>query len=129
MRRATSRPERRRSARLAAVASLSFLMPGPAVSAQQPEAAGQETAQRKAASFVEEARAATVRYHDRGVAIAEGYRRLGPDFPGMGEHWINPGLVIQGRLDAARPQVLSYSVIDGEIRLTGAAYALPLPPG
>lgn len=81
------------------------------------------------AAFVAIVREATARFHDRGVAIREGYRKLGPDFPAMGEHWIHPGLVIDGEVDPARPPVLSYASLEGHVTLTGVAYTLPLDGG
>lgn len=58
------------------------------------------------AEFLAAAHAATARYRDPRVAIADGYRAIGPDFPGMGEHWVHPGLLVGGQLDAAHPQIL-----------------------
>ena len=89
--------------------------------------------------FVAAARAGTARYRDREVAVADGYRPVGPDFPGMGEHWINPFLLVTGELDPARPPVLEYADIGGRPTLVGVAYAalvadtamprgLPVPP-
>ena len=75
------------------------------------------------------ARDGTRRYRDRDVAIADGYRLIGPDFPGMGEHWIHLGLLLRGELDATRPPVLEYATIDGRPTLVGVAYALPLLRG
>ena len=69
------------------------------------------------------------RFSDVSVAIAEGYRKLGPDFPGMGEHWINPTLVIEGVLDPSSPPVLSYTQIGGERELVGFAFTRVLAPG
>jgi hypothetical protein len=80
-------------------------------------------------AFVERARAATARYQDRAAAIADGYRLIGDDFPGMGEHWIQIGLVFDGVYDPARPEVLTYVTLDGAPRLLGLAYALPLLDG
>lgn len=80
-------------------------------------------------SFVRCARIGTERFHDRDSAILEGYRRIGGDFPAMGEHWINIGLVFDNELDPRRPEVLSYAVIDDEPVLLGVAYALPLLKG
>lgn len=80
-------------------------------------------------AFVTGVRQATARFHDRGVAIREGYRKLGPDFPAMGEHWIQPGLVIDGAVDPARPPVLTYATLEGRVTLTGVAYTLPLGQG
>lgn len=77
-------------------------------------------------AFVSAARAATERYHDRAAAIADGFRLLGPDFPAMGEHWVHPGRMVNGTLDVARPQALSYAMIHGGPVLTGVIYAKPL---
>jgi hypothetical protein len=92
------------------------------------------------ADLVAKARAGTARYRDRAVAIDEGYRAVGPDFPGMGEHYVNMGLLLTATIDPARPPVLEYATIDGKPRLVGVAYAalvtdsapqpgLPVPPG
>lgn len=79
-------------------------------------------------AFVARALDATRPFRDRNEAIRAGYRKLGADFPGMGEHWVNPGLIVRGAVDPARPPVLSYVVIDGEPVLTGLAFTLPLAP-
>jgi hypothetical protein len=92
------------------------------------------------ADLVTTARAGTTRFRDRAVAIDEGYRAVGPDFPGMGEHYVNMGLLLTGTVDPARPPVLEYVTVDGTPRLVGVAYAalvtdsapqpgLPVPPG
>lgn len=80
-------------------------------------------------AFVERARAATAKYHDLGTAIAAGYRLVGPDFPGMGEHWVHTRRVVQRTIDVARPAVLSYLRVEGEPVLTGVAYARPVQRG
>ena len=80
------------------------------------------------AAFASAAMEEVARFSDVGVAIAEGYRKLGPDFPGMGEHWINPTLVIEGRLDPQRPPVLAYARVDGERRFVGFAFTHVLGP-
>ncbi len=79
--------------------------------------------------FVESARAGTEKYKDRSVAIADGYRKIGTDFPAMGEHWINIGLLFDGKFDAAHPEILTYVVVSGNPQLLGVAYILPLLPG
>ena len=83
----------------------------------------------EAALFVEQARVATASFERLESAIAAGYRAIGPDMPGMGEHWINPRLAMWGQIDPARPAVLTYLRIDGLPRLTGVAYATPVAPG
>jgi hypothetical protein len=91
------------------------------------------------ADLVSTARAGTARYQDQAAAIEDGYRAVGPDFPGMGVHWVNKGLLLAGTVDAARPPVLEYVTIDGTPTLVGVAYAalvtdsapqprLPVPP-
>jgi hypothetical protein len=80
-------------------------------------------------AFAERARDATARYQDRAAAIADGYRLIGEDFPGMGEHWIHIGRVFDGAYDATRPEILTYVTLAGTPRLLGIAYALPLLDG
>jgi hypothetical protein len=80
-------------------------------------------------AFVERARAATEKYRDRAVAIADGYRLIGEDFPAMGEHWIHVGLVFDGKYDVDHPEFLTYVDLGGAPRLLGVAYALPLLEG
>jgi hypothetical protein len=81
------------------------------------------------APFLEELEAAGRRFENVSVAVAEGYRRLGPDFPGMGEHWIHPGLVIAGELDPRRPPALGYTLVEGRRVLVSFAYTRVLGPG
>jgi len=87
------------------------------------------SAQNTTASFLDRARTSTAKYQDQSVAILEGYRRIGRDFPAMGEHWIRLDLLFDGRIDAEHPEVLTYVPVEGGSKLTGVAYALPLLPG
>ena len=80
-------------------------------------------------SFADAARLGTARYRDQSVAIAAGYRPMGPDAPGMGRHWVNPRLVVLGSFAAAEPAVLTYVSVDGRPELVGVVYAIPLRPG
>lgn len=101
-----------------------------AIPAPRAGPAATATAERdETARFLERARAATARYRDRRAAISDGYRRLGPDFPFGGEHWISPALVIRGRLVPEEPQALLYVDSGGTAALVGVAYAIPLEPG
>jgi hypothetical protein len=81
------------------------------------------------AAFIEQARQATRVYQDQTAAILDGYRRIGRDFPAMGEHWIKIGLLFDGKIDAAHPEVLAYATVSGKPRLLGLAYVLPLLQG
>lgn len=94
------------------------LGPGPA-DAQDHQASTRE-------AFLDEAAAAAQRYADRREAMADGFRRLGPDFPGMGVHWVQPGRIVSGALTGDAPPVLCYVDIDGRPTLVGLAYTLPL---
>lgn len=87
------------------------------------------TVSAETAAFVAAARAKTERYADRSAAIVAGFRRLGRDFPSMGEHWAHPGKVIAGRFDIGDPAMLTYASIDGKPVLLGVVYAIPLEPG
>jgi hypothetical protein len=80
-------------------------------------------------AFIECAREGTERYRDQATAILDGYRRIGGDFPAMGEHWIRVVLVFDGKIDASRPEVLSYVPVNGRPQLLGVAYAVPLLRG
>jgi hypothetical protein len=73
--------------------------------------------------FVRETREATARYRDQAAALAAGYRPIGPDFPSMGEHWLNRAIIMEGRVDPARPPILEYITIQGQPVLAGVAYA------
>lgn len=79
--------------------------------------------------FIAEARRATERFKDVSVAVSESYLKVGPDFPAMGEHWVNAELIMRAEFDPARPAILTYATIDGKHTLTGAVYALALRPG
>lgn len=81
------------------------------------------------ARLVATVREATARYRDRTEAIDAGYRRIGPDFPGMGEHWISVPLLLEGGVDPRRPPILEYVEINGVPTLVGAAFAVLLAPG
>jgi hypothetical protein len=94
-----------------------------------PGDAGAPTGDPRIPAFIEQARAATGKYRDRAAAIADGYRLIGEDFPGMGEHWIHIGLVFDRRYDVSHPEFLTYVDLGGTPRLLGVAYALPLLEG
>jgi hypothetical protein len=73
-------------------------------------------------------RDATERFKDVAVAEAEGYALLfgcvsGPDWGAMGLHYVNFPLVLDGALDATRPEIILYEPgPDGRLKITGADY-------
>ena len=85
------------------------------------------------ALLVARARAGTAAYRDPEVARAAGYRPVGPDFPGMGRHWVHPRLILRDSLDPATPPILEYAELEGRLTLVGVAYARLVrggaPPG
>ena len=82
-----------------------------------------------AARFLARVRAATARYRERDQAVLDGYRPIGGDFPGMGDHWIDVRTLFSGTFTPEQPPILEYVTIDGRPTLIGVAYALPLLAG
>ena len=79
--------------------------------------------------FVAAARAGTQRYQSAELAAADGFKRVGTEFPFMGEHWVNLARVLENRFDAASPSVLTYITKDGARVLAGVGYGALLRPG
>ncbi len=75
-------------------------------------------------SLIADAERQTRRFADRRIAVAEGYRRVGADFPGMGEHWVNVWSLLQNRVDPARPTLLTYATIAGRPTLLGVGFVV-----
>jgi len=90
------------------------------------EASAQVDAPPAREAFLARAAAAAELYADPLEAMADGFRRLGPDFPGMGAHWVQTGRIVSGQLAGDRPSVLCYVDIGGRRTLVGLAYTLPL---
>lgn len=72
-------------------------------------------------------RAATARYHDVDLALADGYVPVSPCEQSasgtMGVHYLNQQLAGDAEVDPARPEVLLYvPSADGEAQLVGVEY-------
>src|SRR5262249_33517791 len=82
----------------------------------------------QANALVEVVRQSTDRFHDVAIAEAEGYKLMfgcvsGPDSGAMGLHYVNLPLVLDGELDASRPEIILYEPLpNGRLQLTGADY-------
>src|SRR5256885_4979262 len=82
----------------------------------------------KASALVKVVREATERFKDVAIAQAEGYGLQfglvsGPDAGAMGMHFVNFPLVLDGELDATRPEIVIYEPQpNGRLRLIGADY-------
>jgi hypothetical protein len=73
-------------------------------------------------------RESTARYRDPAIAEAEGYHLqfgcvTGPDSGAMGMHYVNMPLVLDGKVDATKPEIVIYEPLpNGRLRLIGADY-------
>ncbi|HJP86728.1 MAG TPA: hypothetical protein VJ852_12100 [Gemmatimonadaceae bacterium] len=81
------------------------------------------------ARLLSAAREGTARYRSIDSAIADGFKRVGVEFPAMGEHWVNVARVLENRFNPARPSVLTYISVGGERQLAGVAYTALLADG
>jgi len=91
-------------------------------------AAAQASAHQKASALVTVVRDATERFHDVAVAEKEGYSLQfgcvsGSEYGAMGMHFVNSPLVMDGELDATRPEIVIYEPQqNGGLNLIGADY-------
>ena len=82
----------------------------------------------RAGALVSIVKEATERFKDPAVAQLEHYGLLfgcvtGPDVGAMGLHFVNFELVMDGELDATRPEIVIYEPQpDGSLQLIGADY-------
>ena len=77
--------------------------------------------------FVQTVRQATDMFRDVGNTAGAGYGPAlgcvsGPEEGAMGVHYVNPELLVDGELDAARPEALIYEFKGGSARLVGAEF-------
>jgi hypothetical protein len=81
-----------------------------------------------------EIRAATARFHDVQVAMAEGYVPHGPcvaqpGLGGMGVHFVNWQLFADAEFSTANPEILMYEPQpDGSMRLVGVEFGVAPEP-
>ena len=79
-------------------------------------------------ALVKVVREATERFKEVSVAEREGYGLMfgcvsGGDWGAMGLHYVNLALVLDGDLDAARPEIVIYEATpNGRLRIIGADY-------
>ena len=84
--------------------------------------------QAQTSALVQVVRDATARFHDVAVAEHEGYFLQfgcvsGSEYGAMGMHFVNMPLVMDGALDASRPEIVIYEPqLDGSLQLIGADY-------
>jgi len=91
-------------------------------------AGGQSSMSAAQSALVKTVREVTERYKDVKVAEAEGYALTfgcvtGENSGAMGLHYVNFPLVLDGVIDARRPEIILYEPTpDGGVRLTGADF-------
>ena len=75
---------------------------------------------------LEAAKAATWKYKDINVALAEGFFQATPDIPGEGFHYLLPSRV-SCNFDPAHPAVLLYAFLPGktQLKLVALEYLIP----
>jgi hypothetical protein len=75
---------------------------------------------------LEAAKAATEKYRDINVALAEGFVLGSPSVPGEGFHYLNPKR-LDCTFDPANPEILLYALLPGrtQLRLVALEYAIP----
>jgi hypothetical protein len=94
-------------------------------SQQQPQTAEQ---QKQENALVKAVRDATERFKNASAAENEGYGLLfgcvsGGDYGAMGLHFVNFPLVVDGQIDAAKPEIVLYEpTSNGRLRITGADF-------
>jgi len=71
-----------------------------------------------------QARNATAKYHDVNQALADGYFNVGY-VPGEGFEYINLSL-FDCTFDLARPEAVHYVPSQGELKLVGVEYVIPI---
>lgn len=85
---------------------------------------------KKTVAELERAKEATVKYQDVHVAEADGYQVVGPDFPGMGVHFV---LTMEPKaFDLEKPPILLYQkdpAAPGRYSLVGVSYLWNAPEG
>ena len=78
--------------------------------------------------LIDKVRAATARYRNINVALAEGFVQgtpcvSGPDFGAMGVHFVLPARIGAGTLNAQEPEALIYEPLQGGgLRLVGVEF-------
>lgn len=77
--------------------------------------------------FVQTVRQATDMFRDVGNTSGAGYEPAlgcvsGPEEGAMGVHYVNPALLVDGELDATRPEALIYESKGNSARLVGAEF-------
>ena len=74
------------------------------------------------AEFLRHSRRTTEAYHRFEAAVADGFLPVGADAPAMGRHWVNIVRLYDGEIDAAKPEILMYTEVNGRKSLVGIGF-------
>ena len=113
-----------RLALLSSLATAALLAaPAPATDSKP----GQADHEHAAASLVQAVRDATRQFIDVNAATAAGYGPFlgcvsGPDHGAMGVHYVKGPLVVDGEIDASKPEALIYEPSGDRLRLVGVEF-------
>jgi hypothetical protein len=77
------------------------------------------------ATQLAQARAAALKYPTAADATKARYVMVAPFLPGLGAHYLNPAYVLDGVIDASKPEVLLYSSNQPDARVVGVSYLTP----
>jgi hypothetical protein len=77
------------------------------------------------ATQLAQARAAALKYPTAADATKARYVMVAPFLPGLGAHYLNPAYVLDGVIDANKPEVLLYSSNQPDARVVGVSYLTP----
>jgi hypothetical protein len=108
--------------------AMSLLATGgqPTFAGQSPQKASEEKTD--TSPLIDKVRAATARFKDINVALAEGWVQgtpcvSGPETGAMGVHFVQPSRIAAGVLQADKPEALIYEPLaDGAFRLVGVEF-------
>jgi hypothetical protein len=71
---------------------------------------------------LQQARAAALAYPTAADAVRAGYVQVSPYLPGIGAHYVNRSYFLDGRLDAAHPEILLYGSNAPDAPVVGVSY-------
>jgi hypothetical protein len=77
------------------------------------------------ATHLAQARAAASKYPTAADATKARYVMVAPFLPGLGAHYLNAAYVLDGVIDASKPEVLLYSSNQPDARVVGVSYLTP----
>ena len=113
---------------LRSLAPVALLLATPFAAVTAAQSTASSTANGGPPTLIDKVRAATARFRDINIALAEGFVQgtpcvSGPDFGAMGVHYVLPARIAAGTLSADQPEALIYEPLaGGGVRLVGVEF-------